>query len=83
MNAQTLFEKLWQRHVVLEDPGGLVGLRRTSAPDATVKLGNLYLKAASLSGSVLHSDNINWEANNPQSGTIGIVRSPSDFFISP
>ncbi len=56
------------------DFGGLVGLRQATPENATFKAGNFYLKVASVSGSVLHSDNINWAPTHPETGTIAILR---------
>jgi hypothetical protein len=59
---------------VLSNPGGLIGLRQATPEDATLKIGNAYLKVLSVSGSMLYSDNINWTAMNPESGYIAILR---------
>lgn len=59
---------------LLYDAGGFVGLRQATPEDSTFKAGNLYLKMASISGSILHSDNVNETAAKPEAGTISILR---------
>lgn len=62
---------------VLEDPGGLVGIRRATPENATLKAGRFYFKLGSISGSLLHSDNVNSQATHPEPGTIAAVRLSS------
>lgn len=59
---------------LLYDAGGFLGLRPATPENATVKVGDFYLKVASVSGSMLHSDNVSWSATNPESGSIAILR---------
>ena len=59
---------------VLSGAGAVIGLREATPENATLKIGQAYLKVASVSGSMLYSDNINWTSSDPESDLIAIVR---------